>query len=202
MPPPAEEPDDDTLMLAFAGGDGEAFERLFRRHGGGLLTYLAHLTGERATAEDLLQEIFLRVVRRAREYRPDGRFRAWLHTIAHHALTDQRRRAALRPLASDTMETNEDGNALELAGHADGDDPLLRVHARELGARIEAALTRLPEAQREVFLLRERAGLELAEIARVTGANLATTKSRLRYALASLRRILCAELASNPELLP
>ena len=200
MPPPDDEPDDDALMLAFAGGDGEAFERLFRRHGGGLLTYLAHLTGERATAEDLLQEIFLRVVRRAREYRPDGRFRAWLHTIAHHALTDQRRRAALRPLASDAMETNDDGN--ELAGHADGDDPLLRVHARELGARIEAALARLPETQREVFLLRERAGLELAEIARVTGANLATTKSRLRYALAGLRRILCAELASNPELLP
>ena len=200
MPPPTDEPDDDALMLAFAGGDGEAFERLFRRHGGGLLTYLAHLTGERAAAEDLLQEIFLRVVRRAGEYRPEGRFRAWLHTIAHHALTDQLRRAALRPVTSDAMETNDDGNEHEPTTLASGDDPLLRVHARELGARIEAALARLPEAQREVFLLRERAGLELSEIARVTDANLATVKSRLRYALAALRQILCAELAANPEL--
>jgi len=201
MQPPAEEPDDDALMLAFAAGDAHAFERLFRRHGGALLTDLAHLTGERATAEDLLQEIFLRVVRRAREYRPDGRFRAWLHTIAHHALTDQRRRAALRPTTRDAMDFHDDAELEpELATPAGGDDPLLRVHARELGARIEAALARLPAAQREVFLLRERAGLELAEIARTTGANLATVKSRLRYALAGLRRILCAELAANPEL--
>ena len=200
MHPPSEEPDDDALMLAFAAGDARAFERLFRRHGSALLTYLAHLTGERAAAEDLLQEIFLRVVRRAREYRPEGRFRAWLHTIAHHALTDQRRRAALRPATSDAMDTHDDDDEPEPATPAGSDDPLLRVHARELGARIEAALARLPAAQREVFLLRERAGLELVEIARATGANLATVKSRLRYALAGLRRILCAELASNPEL--
>jgi RNA polymerase sigma-70 factor (ECF subfamily) len=201
MQPSPEESDDDALMLAFAAGDARAFERLFRRHGAPLLTYLAHLTGERGTAEDLLQEIFLRVVRRAREYRADGRFRAWLHTIAHHALTDQRRRAALRPATRDAMDFDDDGELEpELATPAVGDDPLLRVHARELGARIEAALARLPAAQREVFLLRERAGLELAEIARATDANLATVKSRLRYALAGLRRILCAELAANPEL--
>lgn len=201
MQPPVEEPDDDALMRAFAAGDARAFEQLFHRHGSSLLTYLAHLTGERAAAEDLLQEVFLRVVRRAREYRPEGRFRAWLHTIAHHALTDQRRRAALRPATSDAMDTHDDEElAPELATPAHGDDPLLRVHARELGARIEAALARLPAAQREVFLLRERAGLELAEIARATDANLATVKSRLRYALAGLRRILSAELATNPEL--
>lgn len=80
------------------------------------------------------------------------------------------------------------------------DDPLLRSSARDLREHIEAALLRLPGPQREVFLLRERAGLDLRSIAQATGSNLATVKSRMRYALAGLRRLLSDELTSTPEL--
>jgi RNA polymerase sigma-70 factor (ECF subfamily) len=201
--PRADEPDDDALMHAFAAGDARAFELLFHRHARTLLTFLAHQCGDRDAADDLLQEVFLRLVRGAREYRP-GNFRAWLHTIAHNALTDRRRRAAVREAEVENamgQHEPEDEAPLDeiLAGSPETDDPLLRSHARDLRAVIEAALRRLPEKQREVFLLRERAGLDFAGIARVTGANLATVKSRMRYALAGLRRILSVELAASPE---
>jgi RNA polymerase sigma-70 factor, ECF subfamily len=164
------EPGDDALMHAFATGDARAFESLFERHRRALFTYLVHQTGDASLAEDLFQEVFLRLIRGSVAYRP-GNFRSWLFTIARNAMTDDRRRTAVRESS----------------------------HAGELRAHIEAALRRLPEAQREVFLLRERAGLDLQRIAQVTGANLATVKSRMRYALAGLRRVLSAELTSLPE---
>jgi RNA polymerase sigma-70 factor (ECF subfamily) len=198
-----EEPSDDELMQAYAAGDPKAFEGLFARHQRSLHTFFLHQTGDRAVAEDLFQEVFLRLIRRVREYRPNGNFRAWLWTIAHHALTDQRRRAAVRDAGGEPAMTELDSEPTtegRLAAPA-ATAPLARVHARELRAHIEAALQRLPEAQREVFLLRERAGLELARIAEVTGANVSTVKSRLRYALEALRRQLELQLTSLPETL-
>lgn len=194
----ADASEDDALMVAWASGDGTAFERLFARHRAPVFTYLLHQTGDRARAEDLFQEVFLRLVRTAGRYEPRGRFRAWLLTIAHHALTDARRRMALRDEGSEIMtesrSTDENANAPSAL------DPVTGAQAGDLREHLEAALARLPDAQREVFLLRERGGLELRHIAEVTGANLATVKSRLRYALAGLRRLLEDRLTSLPEL--
>jgi len=189
-----ETPSDDALMAAFAAGDAGAFERLFERHRRPLFTHLLHHTGNAGRAEDLFQEVFLRLIRGRERYRA-GNFRAWLFTVAHNALTDDRRRSALRASHEEAAMTERSTRDDSLG------DPVAGSHAGDLRARIEAALQRLPEAQREVFLLRERGGLELARIAEVTGANLATVKSRLRYALAGLRRLLATELASLPETL-
>jgi len=198
-----DEPSDEALMRAYSAGDAGAFERLFQRHRRPLFTYFLHHTGSAATAEDLFQEAFLRLIRGCAEYRPTGSFRSWLFTIAHNVMTDDRRRSSLR--ASTNEQREEDGmrhderdDAVEVGGTRD--DPLLRSSARDLREHIEAALLRLPEPQREVFLLRERAGLDLRSIAQATGSNLATVKSRMRYALAGLRRLLSDELASMPEL--
>jgi len=188
------EPGDDALMRAFAAGDARAFETLFERHRRALFTYLVHQTGDASLAEDLFQEVFLRLIRGSAAYRP-GSFRAWLFTIARNAMTDDRRRTAVR---EDEPE-NEPSTAPWETTRAEPHDPVASSHAGELRTHIEASLRRLPEAQREVFLLRERAGLDLQRIAQVTGANLATVKSRMRYALAGLRRVLSSELTSLPE---
>jgi len=198
-----DEKTDEELMLAYAAGDLPSFERLFRRHRRPLFTYLRHRVGERAVAEDLFQEVFLRVVRNRRRYRPTGTFRAWLFTITHNVVTDQRRRAALRTESSEGETMNSDDRATG-RGSTDRtsrrvDDPLASSQAGELRASIEAALARIPDEQREVFLLRERAGLDYRSIAEITGDALATVKSRMRYALANLRVLLPEALATPAE---
>lgn len=200
-----DEPSDDALMQAYAAGDVAAFDSLFQRHRRALFTYLTHHTGNGPLAEDLFQEVFLRVIHRSAGYRSAGSFRAWLFAIAHNALTDDRRRSALRNAGREDRVTKshepQTGEPFEQvpASPADESDPVIASQAGEMRAHIEAALLRLPNPQREVFLLRERGGLDLAHIARVTGSNLATVKSRMRYALAGLRRLLSDQLASLPE---
>ena len=168
-------------MDAFAAGEAAAFDRLFERHARAMLTYLVHLTGDRARAEDLLQEVFLRVIRGRTRYRPEGRFRAWLFTIARNLTTDQRRRRAARPEAEpeEEGEPTSDGTAWS--------DPAAAAQQRDLEEAVLAALASLPVEQREVFLLRERAGLEYTEIARLTGVASPTLRSRMRTALERLR---------------
>ncbi len=188
---PDDEPSDEELMRAWTGGRVDAFERLFARHAGRLLTHLVHLVGDRARAEDVFQEVFLRVIRKRAEYESRGSFRAWLFTIAHNAAADERRRAALR---------GTEAIAMDERASDERDDPIETTERGEIRERIEAALLRLPAAQREVFLLRERAGLDFASIARVTGCGLATAKSRMRYALEGLRRNLGDALAPAAEI--
>lgn len=185
-------------MLAYRAGDAAAFEGLFARHRRTLFTYLLHVSGSPALAEDLFQEVFLRLIRTRERYRAEGSFRSWLFTIARNATTDERRRAGLRASEGweDAMLDGQTTDGPRERARGDGaPDPLALGHARELGERIEAALLRLPPDQREVFLLRERAGLDFRHIAETTGCELATAKSRMRYALAGLRRILARELA-------
>lgn len=184
-------------MTAYANGDAAAFEELFGRHRQPLFTFLLHQCGDRQLAEDVFQEVFLKVVRSRHDYRADGNFRAWLFTIARRTLTDQHRRHVVRKVV--TTESALPGDApLEPAGH-EAEQPNRRLAAQQLGERIGWALQHLPADQREVFLLRERAGLAYEGIAELTGCGVATAKSRMRYALAGLRRLLAAELSRQLE---
>lgn len=196
-------------MQAYASGDSASFDVLFERHRRPLFTFLLHNVGEPAIAEDLFQEIFMRLIRGRAQYRPSGSFRSWLFRIAHNALTDHRRRAGVRESPSED-ETMTDSNDIDASGEPAGRerasaqlgaDPVSTSQARELRERIEAALLRLPTEQREVFLLRERGGLEFTAIAELTGHPLATVKSRMRYALAHLRQRLSDSLPSLSECL-
>lgn len=178
---PTLHPGDDELMARFAAGDVGAFEELFERHRAPLYTLLVEQTGDPSLADDVFQDVFLRVVKQRGSYRPGGSFRAWLFTIGRNAMNDHRRRARVR----------EDEGAT--AASEAMPEPSGRLEADEVRGRIEQALGALPAEQREVFLLRERAELDFASIAEVCGCGLATARSRMRYALAALRRSLHGE---------
>ena len=182
---------DEDLMAAYTAGDLAAFEALFARHRGTLFTFLCHQVGDRALAEDLVKDVFLRVVRGRTSYQPGGAFRSWLYTIARNAVTDQHRRRGVRKvvvLEEDMRQATSPSDADFGGATSNTEDPARVAGAGDLRVAIESALLRLPDEQREVFLLRERAQLEYQNIAELTGVGLATVKSRMRYALAALRQ--------------
>jgi RNA polymerase sigma-70 factor (ECF subfamily) len=167
---------DEQLMLAYRGGDAGAFETLYRRHRARLFRFVLRSIRSRAVAEELYQEIWMRVIEARGSYVAKARFTTWLYTIAHHRMVDHWRRSGLSAISLETVDVP-------------GNDPGPQRHAegREALARFAAALEGLPPAQREAFLLHEEAGLTVPEIAAATGSNEEAAKSRLRYAMAKLK---------------
>jgi len=179
-------PGDEALMLAYAAGDAGAFDTLYARHRGGVYRYLVRHCGNAGTADELFQDVWMNVIRARAAYAPSAKFTTWLYRIAHNRLVDHWRTHA----RADFVATDVDGDDADPLAHvpgARGDEPEVRAGAREQGGRIDSALARLPAAQREAFLLHQEGGLELADIAALTGTGIETVKSRLRYALAKLR---------------
>jgi len=167
---------DEELMLAYRGGDAGAFDTLYRRHRGALYRFVLRSLKHRAAAEELFQDVWMRVIEARSRYAPQARFTTWLYTIAHNLLVDHWRKKGLTLVSLDTEDVpSESAN------------PARQAEARETLARFMHALEALPAAQREAFLLHEEGGLSVAEIAAATGTNEAAAKSRLRYALAKLK---------------
>ena len=163
-------------MLAYRDGDAAAFDALYRRHRGPLFRFVLRGIKERRVAEELYQEIWIRVIEARSRYAPQARFVTWLYTIAHNRMVDHWRSRGLQEVALDDVAI------------ADGrQDPSRIAAARESIHALLEALQALPPAQREAFLLHEEAGLSVADIARVTGTSEEAAKSRLRYAFAKLK---------------
>jgi RNA polymerase sigma factor (sigma-70 family) len=177
------EPSDEALMQRFAGGEAEAFERLYRRHELRTWRYLERTVRNRAAADDLMQEVWFSVAREGARYRPSARFTTWLFTIAHNRAIDWLRAARPHSSLDDPDQSLE--MTVALADPAPGPEASAG-HAADR-AQLLAALAALPEEQREAFLLQAEAGLSVEEIAAATGASFETAKSRLRYARARLR---------------
>ena len=182
---------DEELMRRFQRGEPLAFEALMRRHRTPIHSFLRRQTGDPARAEDLLQETFLRVIRHAPDWTPRALVRTWLYTIARNLAVDDLRRRPFRE--ADPLDAPSAGGASHADRAADpGRAPDEAASDAQLRPLLEAALAALPAEQREVFLLREQAGLSFPEIAEATGVNENTVKSRMRYALVALRDRLAA----------
>jgi RNA polymerase sigma factor (sigma-70 family) len=163
-------------MLAYRDGNAGAFETLYTRHRGRLYRFVLRSVKVRGAAEELFQEVWVRVIEARSRYTPQARFTTWLYTIAHNLLTDHWRRKGLT-----LVELDEDTQAPA------PDDPARSAEARQALSRLAAALEALPPLQRQAFLLHEEGGLSIAEIAAATGAGEEAAKSRLRYAMAKLK---------------
>lgn len=170
--------EDSALMLRYRDGDVAAFEALYRRHKDSVYRYLLRLSLDEQVAEDVVQDAWSKIIRARDRYRPTARFSTYLFRVAHNCFIDyvRRNRRHAHGEELDAENTPAPGDAPEAETE--------RLLARE---RLEIALRQLPEEQRDVFLLREEAGLSLEEIALVTDTNRETAKSRLRYAVGKLR---------------
>ena len=187
MPAPALDRDarDEDLMLAYAAGDAAAFDALYARHKGGAYRYVLRHCGHAGVADELFQDVWMNVIRARASYAPSAKFTTWLYRIAHNRLIDHWRASGRIELV--TAGPDDEDDPLDAIPADRSGEPEARAGAREVSVRLHAALSALPPAQREAFLLHQEGGLELAEIAAITGTGVETVKSRLRYALSKLR---------------
>lgn len=170
-------------MLAYGQGDAQAFEVLYRRHSPGLYRYMLRQCGNTAIAEELYQEVWLKLINSASRYRQRARFTTWLYRLAHNCLVDHYRRQGVR--AACNLPQSE-ARSEPLAPVHDG--PVEQLQYQRLGERLLELIHSLPAEQRQTFLLRQEAGLSIEQIAEVCGAKAETIKSRWRYAIGKLRQ--------------
>lgn len=169
---------DEELMMEWAAGKMEAFELLYARHRGPLYRYILRQARDEATANDLYQGSWEKIIRGRKAYRPPAPFRAWMYRVAHNHVMDHfRRRRPETGLETEQLESSMAGPEEEL-----------RLEKRESDLREAVAL--LPDKQKDAILLKLDAGLDLQSIADVLGVNRETAKSRLRYAVSRLKHLL------------
>lgn len=174
---------DESLMLAYRDGDAGAFDRLYDRHRGGVYRYLLRQCRNAAVAEELFQDVWMNLIRARTNYVVQAKFTTWLYRIAHNRLMDHFRRRDHLDVSLD----DETAAPVDEPVAPPGMQPHTSAEARAQAAQLLALLGKLPEEQREAFVLQQEGGLSVEEIAEATGVSRETAKSRLRYALAKLR---------------
>lgn len=183
---------DESLMDAFREGEAEAFEELVVRHSRGLYNFLLRSVHNVPRAEELLQEVLVRVLRSKHRYRRSAKFSTWVYTIARNLCVDESRRARFRDHESleAPRRAGNDGHRSSLMATLAADDIPTdeSADAPRIRARLAEAVHQLPSDQREVFLMRQLGGLSFREIGEAVGAPENTVKSRMRYALEKLRQ--------------
>jgi len=185
-PMPVFDPDEE-LMCRYRDGDVAAFDMLYERHKGGVFRYLLRQCGHSHTAEELAQEIWLKLIHARERYETSAKFTTYLYRIAHNRLIDHYRQHQ-RQLADSFDET--DATPTEQIAALSSYQPEHAYQASMQQQQLANAIGQLPAPQREAFLLKEESQLSLEEIAFVTDVGFETVKSRLRYAITSLRKVL------------
>lgn len=184
---------DEELIARYAKGELKAFEILYQRHRKPVFNFILRSVHSPERAEELVQEVFMRLVQNANGYVRDAKFTTWLYTIARNICIDSYRRtrnrqelSLQRSLGHDDQGGNTLEHMLEDAKAADASEK--RVFEQQVKDVLEEGIALLPEEQREVFLLREASHLAYGEIASIVEVSENTVKSRMRYALSHLRK--------------
>jgi RNA polymerase sigma-70 factor (ECF subfamily) len=183
---------DAELIKAFNKGDAGALDGLIGRYKERLYAYLLRLSRDRDAADDLLQDVFLKVVKKLGSYGEREKFSAWLFTVAHNAVMDHFRSDSRRREESlDAVREDKPPLADTLASGEPGPDKLLVMAGR--AAVLQAAFDRLSPEQREIFLMRHYSGLSFKEIAGILGVPIGTVLARMSRAMAKVREELGGE---------
>jgi len=189
----ASEATDEMLMVRYQRGERLAFTELVRRYETPIFNFALRHLRHSGSAEDVTQEVFLRVVQKAASFKHEARFSTWLYTIARNLCVDQLRRQRHRRHPS-LEQPATGGEGRSLADQVSDSHPRANVErasmSTQVADRIVQAVDALPEPQREVFLLREVGNLSFRDIADITGVGENTVKSRMRYALERLQEAL------------
>jgi len=177
------ERNDEVLWIAYREGDETAFSTLLRRYKNPLFGYLMRMVKNRAVAEDLFQETFLRVHRKAHTFREGARFKGWLYTLATRICIDHLRRTKIRPALLQAEE--------EMPERVDTKpDPLEQTAQSELRTMVQDSIATLPPKQRAVLVLAYYEGYTYLEVAQMMNCSLSSVKTHMSRALKKLSVLL------------
>jgi len=183
--------DDGQVVLRHLAGDPQAFGTLVDRYQTRLLNFVNRTIGDRERAEDLVQEVFIRVFRHLHRFDQTKKFSTWIYTIASNLAKNELRNRSRNPLVLfQAIKRNweADHRPLQFEDATARPDDLYRK--RHLKEAVEQCVGRLPAHHRAVFVLRELEGKSYQEIAEITGCNLGTVKSRLNRARNSFGQLI------------
>ena len=191
---------DQELVSLYRTGDEEAFTNLLNRHKSRVFTTIYLIVKDRYIAEDLLQEVFMKVVNHinAGTYNEEGKFLPWVLRISHNLAIDHFRKKKRYPVV-----TFEDGSPLS-DSMIYSDEPFETEHIKqEMHTRLRSLIKDLPESQRQVLIMRHYIGMSFQEIADKTGVSINTALGRMRYAILNLRKSMIKnKIAYDQDLYP
>jgi RNA polymerase sigma-70 factor, ECF subfamily len=174
---------DSDLISRAAGGDPTAFQALVEQHRFMVYRVAYQFAGNHYDAEDIAQEVFIKIYRSLDRFRQDAQLTSWIYRIVMNACIDHRRRHS--PAASAAFGEEAEQTLRNTPEETPG--PEDRAYAGELGVVLESAIARLPKGQRLVFVMRHHQGLKLSEIAEALGLAEGTVKRQLHAAVHRLR---------------
>lgn len=183
---------DFALMARVAAGDHVAFRQLVERHQNAVIGTVAKMLGNSSEAEDIAQQVFLRIWRHAKRYRPDAKFTTYLYTITRNLVFNETRRKSRKKEVSADAREEYSHQHIEANPESKPDAELLQA---ELQAAVDAAIAALPETQRLAVVLRNYEQLSYEEIAAVLDLSVSAIKSLLFRARTTLREALSGYLA-------
>lgn len=177
---------DNDLVRAFQNGNESAIDVLLNRYREKIFTTIFYLVKDRHLAEDLFQDVFIKIIGKLRErnYNEEGKFLHWALRIAHNLCVDYFRKEKRNQTTSG--DQNNLFDLLELGCEA-ADNRIVTTQVHE---KIRIMLDKLPEEQREVIILRHFAEFSFKEIAEITGTSINTALGRMRYGLINLRKMM------------
>ena len=179
-------PSDEMLTAAAAQGNEEAIEILFNRYRKPVYAYLNRMLGNDAmSADDIFQELWIKVINKLPSYQENGKFSAWLFRVAHNQVLEHFRREKSRAKLG---VLTDDGDLPEQAGV--NEEPRSLVGAKELTQQLEKLLKQMPPEQKEVFIMRQN-GMSFKEIAEIQKCPVNTALGRMHNCLKFLRQHLC-----------
>jgi RNA polymerase sigma-70 factor (ECF subfamily) len=178
---------DHELVNLFIDGNLEALETLVLRHKDKLYTSILFLVKDKYLAEDIFQDVFIRIIdtMRGGRYTEEGKFLPWAMRIAHNLCVDYFRKVKRTP----TIRNGEDKDIFEVLNFSE-DCAETKMMKRQSHDRVRAMLEQLPEDQREVIILRHYADMSFKEIASITNCSINTALGRMRYGLINLRKMM------------
>jgi RNA polymerase sigma-70 factor (ECF subfamily) len=177
---------DADLISRAAGGDPSAFQSLVERHRSMVYRVAFQFAGNHHDAEDIAQEVFIKVYRSLDRFRQDAQLSSWMYRIVMNACIDHRRRHA----PAGAAPFGEEAEQKMLNTREERPGPEDRAYAGELGQVLESEIGRLPKGQRIVFVMRHHQGMKLCEIAKALGLAEGTVKRQLHAAVHRLRQAL------------